>query len=68
MISKSPQDVQPVMDMIAKTARRLCAAEFANIYLKDGETFLCRWRDDGLAHQGPAGEVMDTAPLAPGRD
>ena len=68
VISKSPQDVQPVMDMIAKTARRLCAAEFANIYLKDGETFLCRWRDDGLAHQGPAGEVMDTAPLAPGRD
>ena len=52
VIFESPKDVQPVLDMIAETARRLCAAEFANIYLKDGETFLCRWRDDGLAIRG----------------
>jgi GAF domain-containing protein len=36
VISKSPTDVQPVFDMIARSAARLCRAEFCFVFRFDG--------------------------------
>src|SRR5438552_5690210 len=36
VISSSPTDVQPVLDAIAESAARLCAAASASMYLTDG--------------------------------
>ncbi|HVL70301.1 MAG TPA: GAF domain-containing protein, partial [Beijerinckiaceae bacterium] len=36
VISKSPTDVQPVFDMIARSAARLCRAEFCFVFRYDG--------------------------------
>src|SRR5262249_21775802 len=37
VISRSPTDVQPVFDMIAKNAMELCHAEFCNVLRFDGQ-------------------------------
>jgi signal transduction histidine kinase len=37
VISRSPTDVQPVFDMIAKSAMELCHAEFCNVFRFDGQ-------------------------------
>jgi GAF domain-containing protein len=37
VISRSPTDVQPVFDMIAKSAMQLCHAEFCNVFRFDGQ-------------------------------
>jgi GAF domain-containing protein len=37
VISRSPTDVQPVFDMIAKCAMELCHAEFCNVFRFDGQ-------------------------------
>ena len=68
VISRSPGDIQSVMDMIARTSRRLCESEYANIFLREGEHFRCRFRDDGVALQGQVGAVLTEALLSPGRD
>src|SRR5262245_54451751 len=39
VISSSPNEVQPVLDTIVATARRLCQAERAIIWRLEGETF-----------------------------
>jgi GAF domain-containing protein len=39
IISRSPNEVQPVLDTIVATARRLCQAERAVIWRLEGETF-----------------------------
>jgi GAF domain-containing protein len=39
VISRSPNDVQPVLDTIVATARRLCQAERAAVWRLEGETF-----------------------------
>src|SRR5262245_17193207 len=36
VISRSPSDVQPVFDMIAESARRLCDGQFCFVYRFDG--------------------------------
>jgi hypothetical protein len=40
VISRSPTDVQPVFDMIAKSAMELCHAEFCNVFRR----FCCKSR------------------------
>src|SRR5215469_8790369 len=37
VISRSPSDVQPVFDMIAESARRLCGGQFCFVYRFDGQ-------------------------------
>jgi signal transduction histidine kinase/putative methionine-R-sulfoxide reductase with GAF domain len=37
VISSSPTDVQPVFDVIAESAARLCAAEFCHVFQCDGQ-------------------------------
>src|SRR5262249_15499085 len=37
VISRSPTDVQPVFDMIAESARRLCDGQFCFVYRFDGQ-------------------------------
>ena len=47
VIASSPTDIQPVLDTIAQSAVRVCAAEDAQIRLVEGD--ILRW----VAHYGP---------------
>ena len=47
VISQSPTDVQPVLDVVAEAARRFCGATDAVIVLRDGDDVF------GAAHAGP---------------
>src|SRR5262249_51647307 len=61
----SPTDVQPVFETIARSARRLCEAEFCQFFRFDGELlhFLAH---DGLTPEGVEA-VQQGYPIAPGR-
>jgi GAF domain-containing protein len=50
-ISESPADVRPVLEIIARSAVRYCAAEDAIVLLRDGEVMFAR------AHAGPIGRA-----------
>ena len=65
IISRSPTDAQPVFDMIAKSAARLCGAQFCHIFRFDGELI------HFVAHHGLPPERVETLrrtyPIPPGR-
>ncbi len=65
VISRSPTDVQPVFNMIAQSAARLCEAQFCFVYRFDGELL------HFVAHHGITEEsveiVRNTFPVAPTR-
>ncbi|ESX29901.1 MULTISPECIES: GAF domain-containing protein [unclassified Mesorhizobium] len=65
VISRSPTDGQPVFNMIAQSAARLCEAQFCFVYRFDGELL------HFVAHHGITEEsveiVRNTFPVAPTR-
>ena len=48
VISRSPSDIQPVLDMIAETAERLCQSEAAYIMRRDGGLYRLAAAKDAL--------------------
>src|SRR5215468_1857624 len=54
VISRSPNEVQPVLDTIVATARRLCQAERAIVWRLAGETFRA------VAHRGQPEEWVES--------
>jgi hypothetical protein len=65
VIRSSPTDAQPVFDMIAESAQRLCHAQYCFVYRFDGELL------HFVAHYGLTPEVLEmnrrAYPVAPGR-
>src|SRR5215469_5538234 len=53
VISRSPTDVQPVFDMIAESARRLCDGQFCFVYRFDGQLL------HFVAHHSVTPEVLE---------
>jgi signal transduction histidine kinase len=53
VIARSPTDVQPVLDAIAESAARFCAAEDVAVGLMEGELWRIR------AHHGPVEIILD---------
>ena len=53
VISRSPTDVQPVFDMIAESAARLCEAQFCFVYRFDGQLL------HFVAHHSLTAEVLE---------
>src|SRR5215468_6113627 len=53
VISRSPSDVQPVFDMIAESARRLCEGQFCFVYRFDGQLL------HFVAHHSLTSEVLE---------
>jgi two-component system, NtrC family, sensor kinase len=64
-ISRSPTDSQPVFDIIAKSAARLCAAQFCHVFRFDVELI------HFVASHGHSAKVLEAAPsyypMHPGR-
>ena len=54
VISRSPNEVQPVLDTIMATAQRLCQAERAIVWRLEGETFRA------VAHRGQPEERVES--------
>ena len=53
VISRSPRDIQPVFDMIAESARRLCDGQFCFVYRFDGQLL------HFVAHHSLTPEVLE---------
>jgi two-component system, NtrC family, sensor kinase len=65
VISRSPSDIQPVLEAIAETAQRLCESEQVFIMrLRDGLYHLAAAKDASAEHV----RYLQQNPLAPGRD
>jgi GAF domain-containing protein len=64
VISRSPSDIQPVLDTIAETAQHLCQSEHAYIFRLDGDKYhLAAARDVRAARI----EFLRDNPIAPNR-
>ena len=66
VISSSPTDVQPVFDMISRSARRLCEGEYSAVFRFDGEQIHL------TSHDGPFGPesveaFQELYPMPPSR-
>ncbi|MEE8212797.1 MAG: GAF domain-containing protein, partial [Acidiferrobacterales bacterium] len=66
VISSSPTDVQPVFDMIAESAVRLCSSQFSGVFRFDGELMHL------VSHHGLTPEALEAYqrvfPMPPSRD
>ena len=57
IISRSPTDVQPVLDAVAESAGRLCHAEGSRVWLVEGDR-LRAMTSYGPGYAGPNGETL----------
>ena len=66
VISQSPTDIQPVFDAIARSAVRLCGAQFSNVFRFDGEMLHL------VAHHNFTPDILELMrqlyPMRPSRD
>ena len=60
VMSRSPDDLQPIIDVIAASARRYCGAEDAMIIIAE------RGQITASAHDGPVGFLPGTGPVDQG--
>jgi two-component system, NtrC family, sensor kinase len=60
VIASSPTDIQPVLDVVAENAARLCDAHDASIFEIEGENF------QPIAHYGPLPLLQQRRPLKRG--
>src|SRR5205085_2487777 len=67
VIARSPADVQPVLDAIAESARRLCASADAIIFLRDGDLLRLAAHDDPNATLPTGAEIPLTVRVPPTR-
>jgi signal transduction histidine kinase len=66
VISRSPTDVQPVLDAIARRAVELCDAYFANVFLVEAD--LVHWRASHNVPPEGAALMRDAYPLPTSAD
>jgi len=57
VIASSPTDIQPMLDVVAESAARLCDASDALIYRREGEVL------DLVAHYGPLAWMNESMPF-----
>ena len=65
VISNSPTDVQPVFDMVARSAARLCKARFCQVFRFDGA--LIHFAAHHALPRAGVEAVRSTYPIPPGR-
>jgi GAF domain-containing protein/anti-sigma regulatory factor (Ser/Thr protein kinase) len=66
-ISRSPTDAQPVFNMIAKSAARLCAAQYCHVFRFDGELIHFVASHGHSAEALKATPTQGNYPMHPGR-
>jgi GAF domain-containing protein len=59
VMSRSPEDVQPVLDVIARSARRYCGAEDAMLIVVDGGRITANAHDGEVEWVASIGEQID---------
>src|SRR3954454_14831677 len=65
VISRSPSDIQPVLDAIAQTAAQLCKADFAFVYKLDAGAFQVAATNNA---ESDWVQYVRSSPVTPGRD